>query len=150
MYVNEVCNTDVEIISQEASAAEAARQMRRAHVGALVVMADPGDAGSVVGMVTDRDLVIEVLAMDIDPSEVSVGDIITRELLFVNADADIEDALELMARQGVRRLPVFNGEGLLEGVLALDDILWVQAQQLSSLVRVIGRERRNEEHLRPA
>jgi CBS domain-containing protein len=115
--VREVMTEDVLTVRQEESLAEAARLMRDADVGAVVVV----DATAVRGMLTDRDIVVRAVAADLDPAVTSVGEAVTHDLVAVSPDDDIETAAELMRTHVVRRLPVLDGERLV-GVVALGDL----------------------------
>ncbi len=104
-------------VAAEASVVEAARLMAAEDVGSLPVVAD----GSLVGMVTDRDLVIGVLARDLDPHKVPVSDICTEDPIVATPEEPLDQALQRMAAEQVRRLPVVR-EGKLVGILAQADV----------------------------
>jgi CBS domain-containing protein len=104
-------------ISASASVVEAARLMREEHVGSLPITDDE----NVVGMITDRDITTIVVAEAADPKMTSVGDVSIRDLISVEPDNDLEEALQLMARHQVRRLPVVEN-GRLVGIVAQADI----------------------------
>jgi CBS domain-containing protein len=95
----------------------AARQMRDASVGDVIVT----EAGELRGLVTDRDITIRGVAEELDPDRTSLGEILTRDLVTVAADADVETAVELVRTHAVRRLPVLDG-GRLVGVVSLGDL----------------------------
>lgn len=148
MGIGELCNRVVIVAGPNTSAAEAARLMRRHHVGNLVITED-GGGGHPVGLVTDRDLVLEVLATDCDPQAVTVSDLMTRTLETVQVDSGFWDALEKMRRHGVRRLPVVDADGQLAGIFTLDDALSLINEATADLVDLVGREIDHEEALRP-
>jgi CBS domain-containing protein len=104
-------------IGSSASVVDAARLMREEHIGSLPII----DAEQLVGMITDRDITTRVVAEAADPTTTSVGDIYSRDLVSVEPDEDLEDALQLMARHQVRRLPVVEN-GKLVGIVAQADI----------------------------
>ena len=109
-------------IRPDMSAADAAGLMKSEDVGALPVVRD----GELVGVVTDRDLVIRVLAERQDPRSVRVGDIATKSPVTVTPDMRLSEARELMAKHQVRRLPVMKRNELV-GILALGDVAWADA-----------------------
>jgi len=148
MSVSEYCNREVVIAEPGLSVAEAAVLMRRHHVGDLVVVRQEGERRVPVGIVTDRDLVIEVMATGLDPSTLTVGDLMSGEVHTVSEGEVLMDAIALMRDKGVRRLPVVNGQGGLEGLLAVDDVLELVTEQLGDLVRLVGREQQREQELR--
>lgn len=149
MSVGTLCNREVAVTGAGTSAAEAARLMRRRHVGDLVILSDD-EIRRPVGLVTDRDLVVEILAEGVDPESITVADVMTRTLQTIDEDADFWDALHRMRQHGVRRLPVVNAGGGLEGILTLDDALELVSEALSDLVTLISRQSQLEEETRPA
>ncbi|GLU33776.1 CBS domain-containing protein [Trinickia caryophylli] len=122
---------------------EAARQMRDQHVGALIVT-DDGQGEGVVGIVTDRDIVIHAVVRDTAPRDVLVGDIMTAGVLSVDEKADIADALQAMASHGLRRLAVTSADGAVVGVLSLDDVLDALGREWAMLASVLRGERSRE------
>ncbi len=148
MSIGDFCNTEVVVVGRSTGVLEAARLMRAHHVGDLVVVENVEVRKGPVGIVTDRDLVLEVMAQDVNPEVITVGDVMSQTLHSIHDTADLLDTLELMANEGVRRLPIVNASGELEGILTMDDLLWVMAEQMRGLVNVIGREKKVEENLR--
>ncbi len=148
MSIGDFCNTEVVVVGRSTGVLEAARLMRAHHVGDLVVVENVEVRKGPVGIVTDRDLVLEVMAQDVNPEVITVGDVMSQTLHSIHDTADLLDTLELMASEGVRRLPIVNASGELEGILTMDDLLWVMAEQMRGLVNVIGREKKVEENLR--
>ena len=124
----------------------AARQMREKHVGYLVVTELDAERGGQrpVGVVTDRDLVISVIAADADPRALRVGDVMSRNPVTLPDTASFGMALREMRRIGVRRLPVINGKGQLEGIVSLDDIIDLLARELGDVAGSISNARRIE------
>jgi len=144
MQAAELCNRQVVTASRDMSIPDAARLMRDRHVGSLVVT--EGNEGKVipVGILTDRDIVIEIISRDISLSEVTVGDIMTYALLKVTEDENIFDVAQRMRARGVRRVPVISRLGELIGIIAADDILELLSQELSLLARITTRETEQE------
>jgi signal-transduction protein with cAMP-binding, CBS, and nucleotidyltransferase domain len=149
MSVGEVCNRAVVVTGPRTGVVEAARLMREFHVGDLVVV-EPHDGGRVpVGIVTDRDLVVEVLAEEVDPAAVTVADVMSSDLMVAREPDDLLDTVKRMAQRGVRRVPVVGQDGHLVGLLAADDVLDLVLEQVSGLVHVTRREQRVEAERRP-
>ncbi len=140
MSVGQYCNREVVIAPQDMSIKAAARLMRERHVGDLVVVEEETAAAFPVGVVTDRDLVIEVLAQDVDPETVSLKDIMSRNPVTATDDEPLLDALERMRSRGVRRLPVVDHTGVLQGILTADDALELISEQLGDLVHLVNHE----------
>jgi CBS domain-containing protein len=121
-------------IAQSASVVEAARLMREGDIGSLPITDDE----KLVGMITDRDIATRVVAEAADPKTTSVADVYSRDLISVEPDEDLEEAVRLMARHQVRRLPVVEN-GRLVGIVAQADIaLRESEQQTGELVEAIS------------
>lgn len=148
MPISEVCNREVVIVQPGDSILDAAQLMRQHHVGDVIVVQDLGSRRIPVGIVTDRDLVVEIMAPELDPAALTVGDIMTQELATVNENASLFDAVELMRTKGVRRLPVTDAIGNLSGILTLDDLLELMAEEMSDLARSVTHEQKKEAVIR--
>jgi CBS domain-containing protein len=145
MIIGEVCNRGVIVVDKAESIPTAARLMREYHVGSVVVV--EGDEGTwkPVGIVTDRDLVLEVLAEEIISAKLRVGDLTGSDLLALPEDGDVGDAIKAMRDHGVRRAPVVDEEGFLVGILAVDDIIDLISEQLSDIVGVMIHGQKREQ-----
>jgi CBS domain-containing protein len=102
-----------------------------------------------ISIVTDRDLVVEVLAAEVDPNTLNVGDIMPGELATVKEDTGIFEAIQHMRVRGVRRLPVVDDGGNLVGIVTFDDLLELLVEELGLLVKLISHEQRKEATTRP-
>lgn len=151
MNAGEVCKPNVVTIREFDELSSAAKLMRERHVGYLIVVdPQPLDAKlKPIGVLTDRDIVVGVLARDADIRALRVGDVMTREPVVVDEDKSIGFALKEMRRIGVRRLPIVGRAGCLVGVLSLDDVIEVLANELLGVSSSIGSELRMEAELRP-
>ena len=148
MPVGEICNRDVVVVGKDSPTQEAIMLMREYHVGDVVVIEQRNGVNYPVGILTDRDIVIELLAEDVPVDSVTVGDIMSYELLSVTEEDSIEDAINLMRKKGVRRLPVVNEDGALEGILTMDDLIDLIAEQMKDLAGLITKEQKREEKTR--
>ncbi|HUL94140.1 MAG TPA: CBS domain-containing protein [Burkholderiales bacterium] len=148
MRVGDFCIREVIECHRKASALELSQLMRDSHVGDVVVVDQPNGKKVAVGIVTDRDLVVEVMAKEVDPALVTAGDLMGRELVTVGEGSDIFETVELMRHKGVRRIPVVDDQGGLAGIVTLDDLLKVVGEQIILLAQVIGRERFQEQQSR--
>jgi CBS domain-containing protein len=144
MNVGEACNRIVVFAHPEETVREAARRMRNQHVGNLVVVDDREHGRVPIGIVTDRDLVLEVLATGRDPDTAKMSDVMTRDIVTVEDALDVEHALQRMRKHGIRRLPVVDRSGTLVGILTLDDVLELLEEQVSGLVKLVVQEQRRE------
>ncbi|MGL6111161.1 MAG: CBS domain-containing protein [Rubrivivax sp.] len=128
----------------DTTAMHAAQLMRTHHVGSLVVVDSVSDSGKPVGIVTDRDLVLAVMAEGLDASLFTVGDIMSVDLVTALASADLIDATHQMRRRRVRRLIVLDAEGRVVGLAALEDMLEALAREFSELVLALRGARERE------
>jgi CBS domain-containing protein len=148
MYVAQICSRNVVTVRPSDEILTAARLMREQHVGYLVVV-DPGRHDTApVGVLTDRDLVIGVLARGADPASLTVGDVMTPNPVVVAELDAINAAVKEMRRVGVRRMPVVGRLGELTGVLSLDDVLDAASTELRDLAVAVGNEQRIESAIR--
>ncbi len=141
MAVGELCNREVVIAERNLGVTEATRLMRRHHVGDLVVV--DGDRKP-VGIVTDRDIVVEVVAAGVNPEALSLVDIMGPSLATVRDGEGVFEALRYMRDKGVRRMPVVDAAGALVGILTLDDLLGLLAEELGELAKLVSHERERE------
>jgi CBS domain-containing protein len=148
MSIGEFCNRDVVIVHKGENAVEAAKLMRQYHVGDVVVVMGKDDKTVPVGILTDRDIVIELVAEQVDPESVSVGDVMSDHLHIISESDELLDVIAQMRSKGVRRAPVVSKQGELVGILTLDDVLDVLAEALNDLVLLTGREQRRERETR--
>lgn len=149
--IGRLCQRKVISIEPGEDITVAARLMREEHVGCLIVTEASSDAGTrkVVGVLTDRDIVVSVVARGVDPQSLKVGDVMTRNPLLVGEDDSLDATLIFMREAGVRRVPVVGRHGELVGVLSLDDVLERIVQQLKSIAGSIRSEQRTERLVRP-
>lgn len=148
MAIGEICNREVVIVTRETPVPEAARLMRRYHVGDLVVVEELSGRRRPVGIVTDRDIVIEVVAMDVPAEGLTVGDIMSAEVAQVRESEGVYETLRYMRDKGVRRLPVVDRDGWLQGIVTLDDLLILLAEEMGAMAKLVAREIDREQALR--
>lgn len=139
--IADLATPEVVTVSREVSVKEAAALMREKNVGSVVVVEQQGGRGLPVGIITDRDVTYEVVALDLEASDVKVGDVMSLDLVTINHDTDLGAALRVMGQQGIRRLPVVDAEGALTGVFSLDDALEELTGQLEDIPLLVRRER---------
>ena len=149
MRVGEFCNRDVVIVDKDAQVLEAAQLMRAHHVGDLVVIGERDGTRIPVGIITDRDIVVEVVAKNIALDAVSIGDVMSFELTTAGEDDDIFDTVKSMRTKGVRRVPVVDKQGALAGILAVDDLLGLLEEFVGDVTGVIVRGQAREQKVRP-
>jgi CBS domain-containing protein len=144
MEVGDVCSRDVYIVRPDEPLADAAREMDKRHIGAVVVVESRDEVVRPVGIVTDRDIVCGQIDRNKDLFRLTVGEVMTpRPLSFEESD-DAAQALQGMSAKAVRRAPVVNSAGELVGIVTFDDLLPVVADELTALAKLIGTQARAE------
>lgn len=147
MRAGEICVRQVATIEPRASIVDAAKEMRERHVGDLIVV-DRDDGRDVpMGVVTDRDVVLCVVAQELDPARLEVSDVMERELVTALETEEIADVLRRMRKHGVRRVPVVDAMGTLVGVFSLDDALLEACDELVD-ISAVSRDQMRREYAR--
>lgn len=148
--IGDLCKREPVTVREYDDLTTAAQLMREQHVGYLVVVQpNPVDGtGKPVGVLTDRDIVIGVVAKQVDPRSLRVGDLMSRQPVVAEENSSIEFALNEMRRIGVRRLPVVGHAGQLVGIVSLDDVLDTLSAQMAAVSGSIHNEQRLENALR--
>ena len=144
MSVSEVCTREVIVMRRDETIMAAARLMREHHVGDVLVIEDRNGVQVPVGIVTDRDLVVEVMAPGLDHMVITVGDIMTQDLFTAKDSMGTFEAIQYMRSKTVSRLPIVDEKGGLVGVISLDDILELLAEEMLDLSKLVGYERKKE------
>ena len=149
MTVREYCNMNVICCGRDASVSEVAALMRHHHVGDVVVV-EPNASGEriPVGIITDRDIVVETLALDIDAKVFTAGDLMTSPVTVLGEEADVVDAVRAMRNGRVRRLPLVSRSGALFGIVSADDIFKLLAGELAMMAAVMAEQTVKEGKLR--
>ena len=148
MLLNEICTPDVVYCSADSTALAAARLMRERHVGDVVVVDEPNGDQTPIGVVTDRDIVVEVIAKEQDPAKVTVREIMRTPVVVAHATEEVSEAVERMKVHGVRRIPVMGESQRLVGILCLDDLLKQIVTDAGALVDIVSREQSHEHRAR--
>ncbi len=131
MPIEDLIQREVETLGPEATCIEAATLMRDEEIGAIVVEED----GRPLGIITDRDLVARVVASGLDPQKTQIREAMSEEPIFLEEDRSIGNATRMMGEYGIRRLIVVDDDGELEGVVSLDDLLQMFADEFQALAR---------------
>ena len=147
MLLKEVCVLDVVCCGRTTTVVEAARMMRKHHTGDLIVVDDPNGDRAPMGILTDRDIVVEVLGNGLDPAKTPVSQVMSSKLVIAEASEDTAVAVERMNKHGVRRMPVVL-HGSLIGVFTLDDALKLHAERAAELVDIVAKGQTHERRTR--
>ena len=127
MFVKEVMKKDIKTVTSQATALDAARIMAENNIGSLVVVND-----MLEGIVTERDMLNKITAKDRDPKEVKVEEIMSKNVISIGPDKDMEVACDLMAKHRIKRLPVVFGNEVV-GIITSTDVV----AMLSSVIKEV-------------
>lgn len=144
MSIGKICTRTVIVIDRNESASEAAKLMRQHHVGDLIVTDQRDAQRKPLGIVTDRDIVVSVVALGVVADKITVGDIMSSKAHTAREDEDEMEVAERMRGLGVRRIPVVNAGGSLIGIIAMDDLLEHLSEGLDSIAHIHERQREHE------
>jgi CBS domain-containing protein len=148
MAISECCNMDVVSCGPDASVPEVAALMRKHHVGDVIVIEKGNDSRVPIGIVTDRDIVIETVALDLDVKIFTASDIMNAPIVTVHTDMGLLETLRTMRDNKIRRMPVVNDSGELFGIVTADDIINLLTMELSLMTAAIVEQPARESRLR--
>jgi CBS domain-containing protein len=143
MSIGKICVREVAVAERSTTVREAAQLMRRFHDN-LVIVDGAGSRARPVGIVTDRDIVLSVVATGLDPAVFTLGDLTMNALVTCKEDQGVFECIQQMRRHGIRRMPVVDGEGGLAGIVAVDDLVQLLAEEMGELGKLIVREQSRE------
>lgn len=148
MHIGQLCTSQATHCTRDETVQGAALLMRRHHVGDVIVV-DQFDGASVpVGILTDRDIVVSVIAPGLDPASLQVGDIMSEDLLTARDSDDVYETIEKMRLRGIRRVPVVDAGGSLAGIVSADDLLEFLAEEMGELSRISPWQQAHERRAR--
>ena len=147
--IGSFCTRQVVTVGPDATVVEASKLMREHHVGAVVIVDDRAGARKPLGVLTDRDIAVEVVALGVAPDTLKVSEVVQRPVTCVGEDGGYAETVRLMSVNGVRRMPVIDHGGNLVGIITFDDILRQLAGPFMALGDLVTRERRFEATTRP-
>lgn len=149
LTAGDICKRKVSVAYQHTSVVAAAQLMREDHVGSLVVVEDANGSRQVRGLITDRDIVMSVVAMGLDPEPLCLEDVMSDQLVTADETDTLMDLMQAMREHGVRRVPVVGQGQELMGIVTLDDVLKILAHEMNLLVGSIDTSLRQERARRP-
>jgi len=147
METSKLISKKVITVKKNESVQDAAKLMRKHHIGDVVVL-DP-KSNAPIGMLTDRDIVLATIALNIPYEGLSVGDIMTEKLVTVGQNADIHEIIRLMKAHGVKRIPVVGAKKNLLGIISRDNVMKYLGDEFSSIGDTYQRQRSKEKERRP-
>lgn len=148
MPISECCSTEVVCCDADTLVQEVAELMRGEHVGDIVVVETRDGKRMPVGIVTDRDIILEIVALRLDISAFTAGDIMTAPLVTVRQDDGVFETLRTMRNHRIRRVPVVTPEGALFGIVTADDVINVLSNELSMMADTLVDQPAREAYMR--
>jgi len=149
MTVGSICKRNVVVAPKDDSIVDVAKRMRMMHVGTVIIIDEDDENRVPLGILTDRDIVLSVVASDPEHLPfLSVKDAMNDDLVTAREDTSLPDALTLMQEHGIRRLPVVNQAGGLVGIVTADDVVRLIAAEMGQLVTLMNREEQVERRYR--
>lgn len=148
MKLKELCVLDVACCHKETSIAEAARLMRQHHTGDLIVVDESDGVREPIGIVTDRDIVMEVIAKGHDPDRTKVAQVMASPLVMASGSENVGTAIDRMRAHGVRRLPIVDDNNAVLGIITLDDLNRVLAEHTAALAAIVNKGQTRESRSR--
>ena len=148
MPIGTIRNREVVTAHRGTKVSEAAQLMRKHHVGDVVVVDDIDGREVPCGIVTDRDIVITVIAQGVHPESVVLGDMMSSDVVVGRETDGVADTIQVMRTKGVRRLPIVDARGTLVGIVTADDLLALLSDEMIALTTLVAREQRRELVLR--
>jgi CBS domain-containing protein len=149
MSIREYCNLNVICCEPDTPIAEVAMLMRKHHVGDVVVVGHQGEGARIpMGIITDRDILVETIALDVEARLFTASDLMSSPVTTVNEDAEVSEALGIMRGKRVRRLPVVTRAGTLFGMVTVDDFVNLLSAELSMIAGLMVEQTIREGRLR--
>ncbi len=133
LVIGEICTRNVVVAEKDYPIHRVAIQMRQHRVGSVVVVVKENKGNKPTGIFTETDLVVNVIAEEIDVNSVSLGEVMSSQLVTAHADDNINEALARMRVKGIHHLPVINAEGYLAGIFTISDLLKILPDKLGDL-----------------
>ncbi|MBM3795738.1 MAG: CBS domain-containing protein [Acidobacteria bacterium] len=148
MPVKDVCVRNVVHVNRDTTIHDAAQLMRQHHVGDLIVAENGFDSIRPIGIVTDRDIVLSVVAPRLEATVITAGDVMGPELVTCPEEMGVTECIHRMRQHGVRRMPIVSASGDLVGIVSVDDLIEVLSEELTEIAKLIAREQGREVRLR--
>lgn len=139
MTIGNYCKHAVITTSKNTSVFDAAKLMKQHNIGDIVVV-DETNSGMPVGIFTDRDIAIKIVAEEVDPRDLTVGDAMSQNLLVLQEHQQIQETVDMMCAKGVRRAPIIDKNNKIIGIATLDDLFLLFADQLGSLAKLVRKQ----------
>ncbi len=140
MSIKHICERDVVTTTKDVSIYEVAKLMKKHNVGNVVVIDNQVITNKPIGILTDRDIAMKIVAEDVDARQISAGDIMADNLLLLHANQSINEAIDMMCAKGVRRAPISDDTHKVIGIASIDDLFILLAEEMGSLSKLIRKQ----------
>lgn len=140
MTIKKVCGCDVVTVSDNMTVSDAAKLMKQHNVGDIVVVKNKGADEQIVGIITDRDIVIRIVADEEDPKQFLISDVMSTDLLILKSYQGVSQSLDMMCAKGVRRAPIVDENNQLIGIATVDDLFVLISEEASSIAKLIRKQ----------
>lgn len=137
MSIKNLAKHKVISVNLEMNVDEIAKIMKEHNIGNVVVV---NEDNKPMGIITDRDIIIKVIADGINPAEIQAGYIMTSNILVLDEYTPIQQVLEMMSAKGVRRAPIINSYGILVGIISADDLAILIAEELETYGKLLRKQ----------
>ena len=145
MTVGELCIRQVAVVRKDETVVEAARCMREHHVGNVIVVEERGGEFFPVGILTDRDIVVSIVAKDPDHlTALTVGDVMSTDLITAREAESVAEVFKRLRARSIRRVPVVSDRGALQGILSVDDLIGYLCEEMTDLAKLIAHQQNRE------
>lgn len=144
MDLRKIGKRRVATVLPEMTVRDAARVMREAHLGDVIVVEQRDQKVFPVGILTDRDIVMSTTALGVSPVDFLVGDVMTRNLVTAGSHEPLNRVIDLMKEHGVKRIPIVSPDGELDGIVSIEDVMRLLSEEMCALSQVYERQRANE------
>lgn len=139
MTIGTHCKHSVITASKNTSVFDAVKLMKKNNIGNIVIV-DDRNGGIPVGILTDRDVAIKIVADEVDPRTLTAGDAMSQDLLVLQEHQHIQEAIDMMCAKGVRRAPIVDKNNKIIGITTVDDLILLLANELGGVAKLIGKQ----------
>ena len=139
MTIGKHCKHEVITAPRDTSVYKATQLMKQHNIGNIVVV-DGNDRNTPVGIFTDRDVAMKIVADEVDPRQLTIGDAISQDLLILQEHQHIQEAIDMMCAKKVRRAPIVGKDNKITGIVSVDDLILLFADELGSVAKLIRQQ----------
>lgn len=140
MSIKEFYEQNVLTVAKDTSIVDVAKLMKSHNIGNVVVVDKKGSGASPVGIITDRDITIKIVADEVDLKQITVDEAMTEDLLILKDSQGLYEAIDMMCAKGVRRAPVVDAKKNIIGIATIDDLIVLIAEEFGSIAKLIRKQ----------